>query len=426
MRKGFFKEANVLLAVFGLIAAAHLESPAQPLEVHIVDAAFLDALRAEVRTNHPTVAAAQARVQAAEAGVRAVRLWEDPMANFGVMAAEQDMRRDDGDIMFGAEQVLPRRKLYQARKARATAERSILEAETKSAVLTLETMVAQAAIELALVDEMLAIETNQLAWLESMAANARERLKDPMANASEPLRIESELAQEQQKIDSTARDRLRLMRQLNILLGRSPDETWPVLRLPEAASLTPALSEELSRLFQVNPMLRALLSTATAAKLDIEVARRERSPIFSVGVDSSVYSGGGFRQAAIGAKMTLPFFNKSVYHANVERARQEQIAAEREVEALERQLRGEAVAAHTDAENAARQAATFSKEVLPRVEKAAESTQNAWITTKASILEVLDARRALSNARLEEKRFVAAHRAALEALRSIVPPQNQR
>gem|GEM_PF-700060 len=410
------------LASCALALASTLASAQQ---ARVLDANYLDALRQEVRTNHPTVAAAQARVQAAEAGIRAVRLWEDPMAGFGVMAAEKEMRRDDGDLMFGAEQVLPRRKLYEARRSRAGAERSILEAETKSAVVTLETMVAQAAIELALVDEMLTIETNQLTWLESMTANARERLKDPTANASEPLRIESELAQQQQKIDSTARQRLRVMRQLNILLGRSTDESRPMLRLPESAALTPALSEEMSQLFQANPMLQALLSTANAAKLDIEVARRERSPIFSVGVDSSVYSGGDFRQATIGAKVTLPFFNNSVYRANTERARQQQVAAEREVEALERRLRSEAVVAHTEAENSARQAATFSKEVLSRAEKAAESTQIAWVSSKASILEVLEARRALLNARLEERRFVAAHRAALETLRSIVPPQTK-
>lgn len=391
----------------------------------MVDAAFLDILRAEVRTNHPTVAAAQARVQAAEAGVRAVRLWEDPMAGVGMMAAEREMRADDGDLMFMAEQVLPRPRLYQARKARATAERSIFEAETRSAALILETLVAQAALELALVDETLAIGTNELAWLESMAANAREKLKDPMANASEPLRIESEVAQERQRIDSNTRHRLRLMRQLNILLGRSADEAWPVLRLPQATSLTPALAEELNRLFQVNPMLHALFNTAEAARAEIEVARRERRPIFSVGAESSVYSGGDFRQATVVGKMTLPLFNRSIYRANVERAQQEQLAAEKEIEALQRKLRGEAVAAHTEAENAARQADTFSKEVIPRTEKAAESTQNAWISSKASILEVLEARRALLNSRLEERRFVAAHRAALEMLRSIVPPQTK-
>ncbi len=413
-------------ATFALLVLAAFAPTARAQTPRLLDAAYLDSLRAEVRTNHPSVAAAQARVLAAESGVRAVRLWEDPMAGLGFMAADREMRMDDGDIMFGVEQMLPRRKLYEARKARAGAERAIFEAETRTAALNLETLVAQSAIELALVDEMLAIETNQLAWLESMAANAREKLKDPMANASEPLRIESEVAQERQKIDTTQRQRIRLARQLNILLGRDTDEAWPNLRLPESATLTPALTDELARLYQVNPMLQAQLNTAEAAKSEIEVARRERSPIFSVGVESSVYSGGDFRQATVGAKMTLPWFNKSVYRANTDRAIQQQAAAEMEAEALARRLRGEAVAAHTEAETSARQAKTISEEVIPRAGKAVESTQNAWISSKASILEVLDARRSLLNARLEERRSVAAHRGALEMLRSIVPPPTTR
>ncbi len=408
----------VLAALGALALSSHAQTP------RLLDATYLDALRAEVRTNHPSVAAAQARVLAANAGVRAVRLWEDPTANAGIMAANREFRSDNGDLIVGVEQMLPRRKLYDARKARAGAERAIFEAETRSAALMLETLVAQSVIELALVDEMLGIQTNQLAWLESMAANAREKLKDPMANASEPLRIESEVAQERQKIDNTRRQRTRLVRQLNILLGRETDDAWPVLRLPDSATLTPALAEELSRLYQVNPTLQALLSTAEAAKSDIEVAKRERSPIFSLGVESSVYSGGDFRQATVGAKMTLPWSNNSVYRANTERALRQQAAAEKDAEALARRLRGEAVAAHTEAETSARQAKTFSEEVIPRASKAVESTQNAWISSKASILEVLDARRALLNSRLEERRSVAAHRAALEVLRSIVPPQS--
>jgi outer membrane protein TolC len=106
-----------------------------------------------------------------------------------------------------------------------------------------------------------------------------------------------------------------------------------------------------------------------------------------------VYSGGDFREATIGAKITLPWFNNSVYRANTERARQQQVAAEREVEALGRRLRGEAVAAHTEAENAAHQAGTFSSEVIPRAQKAAESTQNAWISSKASRSRSFTARR---------------------------------
>lgn len=417
---------RITLAVGLAMLAFLVPAPANfAQEPRLLDGPLLDTLRHEVRTNHPSVAAAQARVLAAEAGVRAVRLWEDPTAGLGVMAAEREMRMDDGDIMFGVEQMLPRRKLYEARRAKAGTERAIMEAETRAAALSLETLVAQSVIELALVDEMLAIETNQLAWLESMSANAREKLKDPMANASEPLRIESEVAQERQKIDTTQRQRARWARQLNILLGRDADAVWPNLRLPDSALLTPSLTDELARLFQANPMLQAWLNTAEAAKAEIEIARRERSPIFSVGVESSVYSGGDFRQATVGAKMTLPWFNNSVYRANTDRAMREQVAAEKEVEALARRMRGEAVAAHTEAETAARQAKTFTEEVIPRAAKAVESTQNAWISSKASVLEVLDARRSLLNARLEERRSIAAHRAALEMLRSIVPPTTQ-
>src|SRR5688572_23556283 len=141
------------LGAFAVLVLANFALTASVQTPRLLDATYLDALRAEVRTNHPSVAAAQARVLAAEAGVRAVRLWEDPMAGIGVMAAERDMRADDGDVMFMAEQVLPRRKLYEARKARAAAERSLMEAEIRSAVLTLETLVAQTALELALVDE---------------------------------------------------------------------------------------------------------------------------------------------------------------------------------------------------------------------------------------------------------------------------------
>ena len=412
---------SLLLACTAVLNATF----ASAQEARVLDASYLDALRVEVRTNHPTVAAAQARVRAAESGVRAVRLWEDPMAGVGFMAADREMRMDDGDVMFGVEQILPRRKLYEAKKARATAERSVFEAETRSAALTLEMFVAQTALELALADEMLGIQTNQLGWLESMAANAREKLKDPMGNVSEPLRIESEVAQERQSIDSTQRQRVRLMQQLNILLGRAPESAWPTLRLPEPASLTPALADEMIQLFQVNPMLQAMLGTANVAKSEIEIAKRERSPMFSVGVESSVYSRGDFRQATVGAKMTLPWFNNSVYRANTERARQQQVAAEREVEALFRKLRSEVITAQTEAETAARQANTVSTEVIPRAQKAAEATQNAWISSKASLLEVLESQRALLNARLEERRFVAAHRAALETLRSIVPPQTK-
>lgn len=409
----------------GLVSAlvmAGQSACAQTDAGRVVDDGFLNSLRAEVRTNHPTLAAAEARLAAADAGVRAVRLWDDPVVGAGVMAAETMMRKDEGDLMFSAEQALPRRKLYEARRAKAAAERGVTRAEWNSAALQLETLVAQTALELALADEVVALSTQQVAWVESIAINARQRLADPSGSAAEPLRVESELALEQQRLDTHQRQRMRLARELNILLGRALDAPWAPLRLPERPAPVSAVETELQRLLEANPLVQAQLRAAEAAHREIEVAQRERTPMFSVGVDSRVYSGGDFREATVGAKMTLPWFNRSTYKATVDQARQQQAAAEREVEALERELRREAVAAQTDAETAGRQAATFAGQVIPRAEKATEAVQAAWISARASLLEVLEARRTLLNARLEERRALAAQRAALETLRSIIPP----
>lgn len=386
---------------------------------------YLDALRAGVRSEHPSVSAASARIRAADSGIRGVRLWEDPMVGLGFMAAEKQMRSDDGDLMFSLEQVLPRRKLFDAERAKMKAERGMAVAEFQSIAVKLEKLVTQTAVEIALTDEIVAIGTNQVAWLGSMAVNAKERLKDPTGNASEALRIESELAQEKQKLDSNLLMRRRLSRQLSILLGCSPDDVWPSLRLPLKGEESLRLETELEKIASNNPMLQGLSSAAEAARSNIEIAKRQSKPLFSVGVDSRVYSGGDFREASIGAKMTIPLFNKSVYRARVDQAREQESAATYQIQALERELRTEVVTAFTDAENALRQAETFSKNVIPRTEKAAESTENAWITQRASLLEVLESRRAVLNARLEERRFIAAHAAALETLRSIVPPKGE-
>jgi len=226
-------------------------------------------------------------------------------------------------------------------------------------------------------------------------------------------------------LESNGRQRVRLQQQLNILLGRPLDFAWMFLRLPDSTSSLPSLNEVLNRLFEVNPSLQSIQYLADGYRSEIEVARRERGPIYSIAAESSIYSGGVFRQTTIGAKMTLPFFNGSLYRANLKRSQQQQIAAEKEVEALGRELRADVVAAHTEAQDATHQSATFTQEVLPRMQSASESTRNAWLSSKASLLEVLESQRSLLAARAAQRRLVAAHLGARETLRSLVPSVSQ-
>ena len=58
-------------------------------------------------------------------------------------------------------------------------------------------------------------------------------------------------------------------------------------------------------------------------------------------------------------------------------------------------------------------------EVLPKTEKTVETLQNAWVSSKATLLEVLEARRALLQARQEQKRALAAQNVATQALAAL-------
>lgn len=387
-----------------------------------LDGARLETLRAEVRAHHPSVAAAAARIRAAEAGVQAVRWWEDPLVGMGVRGADADRRHDEGDLAFSVDQPLPRRRLYEARKSVAAAERTVTVAEERSAVLNLEVQVVKAAFELALVDETRRIQTNQVRWLENLVKAARGKLRDPGASAAETLRLEGEFAREQQHLTGAEHRRASLARRLNTLMGRPPESAWPELALPERSLEMPVLGAELDRLARTNPELQAGSGTTAAAVAAADVARQEARPVFSVGADTTVYSGGRFIDTMALVKVTLPWFNRSIYRANIEQAKQKVVAMERDRESLEQRLRAEAMAMHADAENAARQARTLRDDVIPRSEKAAQAIENAWVSSQATLLEVIESRRAALAARQEEREFVAAQLAALETLRGLIPP----
>jgi len=130
----------------------------------------------------------------------------------------------------------------------------------------------------ALCDEALALEVQQVEWVKEIAANASERAKDPMAGSAEALRVESELAQERQKLAAMLREREQRARQLNLLLGRPAAQPWAKLSLPGIAS-APELQKLLARLSTANPRLQSLrhmadAATAEAADDEDEIRRR--------------------------------------------------------------------------------------------------------------------------------------------------------
>lgn len=387
-----------------------------------LDDGFLASLRAEVARNHPAAISGTRRAEAAAHDVAAVRLWEDPMVGLGFMAAERAMRADQGDTLIGIEQALPKPGLFAAKRRKAEAMQRAESENSRTAALTAGANAARAVIELALADESIALQQAQLTWLAAIVENARQMAANPMGSGSDALRMETELAKEQQMLAAARRSRDGYAQQLNLILGWPPETAWPPMTLPPTPPAVPDAQSEIARIPHANPKVHAMREMAGAANADAAIADRGRLPVVSVGVDTSTYSETrDLRSATFGLKLTLPWFNDSSYQADIAAAKSREAAAGQDMETMRREVAAMVLTAATEAANAAAQARAYSGEIHAKALQARQSIEAAWISSKAPLADLLDSSRTLFAIKLEQRRMIAMELAALEELHALVP-----
>ena len=416
----FIHSVGRWIVPLGLVYDA-ASAPIQP-----VDLAYLATLRAEVRAAHPGVAGAQARAAAAEATVRAVRRWDDPTAGVAGRLASSERRGGEGEFAFSGEQGLPQPGLYAARRHEAKAGVAMAMAEIGTAALAAEVRVIKTTVALALTDESMALGAQQLAWLVQQESVTRVSLGDPQSTAVPLLRMGAELARDRQRLASLTPQRLGLVGQLNTLLGRPLGAEWPELALPDQVTEPTAneLIELLARLPLANPRLLALKGSSAAALAGVEVAQRVRQPRFALTAETWTIGEQRHVDTVLGARMSLPWGQRAVYRAQVDRARELARGVALDFQSLERDLRGEVVAIHAAVSVAAQKSLNLRAGVIPRLAEASKALDNAWLSSRVSLLEILEARRALLAALLDQRSAVADYASAQESLRALVPPLN--
>jgi cobalt-zinc-cadmium efflux system outer membrane protein len=338
------------------------------------------------------------------------------------MGASEMMRMDDGDVMIGVEQTLPKPGMFDAQRRKAEAMGRAAAESARTPALAAGAEAARNAIELALVDESLALQQAQITWLTAIVENARQMAADPMGSGSDALRMETELAKERQMFDAMNRSRQGLAQRLNLTLGRPLDRPWPVLTLPVTPPPVPLAQSEISRIPRVNPKVRAMKEMAGAANAEVRMADRERLPEVAVGVDTQLYSGDGeIQSTTVGVKLSLPWFNDSSYQAKISAARSRELSSTQDVETMRREIASMVLTTVTEAANAAAQARAYSGEILAKAQNTTQSIEAAWISSKAPLTDLLDSARTLYSIRLEQRRMIAMQLAALEELQTLVP-----
>jgi len=390
------------------LKSAAAESPTTNAPPVIVTPVYINQLSDELLRTHPALGAARARVAAAEAATEAVRTWDDPTIRLGGMFAEKEMRAEDGDLLYGIEQKLP---LF----GKPRSERRVMEAEAikELAVSNFEFQqlrrdLAQALFDAALADRSVEVGEEDLAWLDLMVASLDARYRAGEVSQVWLLRLQNDRAKRSEQLTTDRRQLEHGRFTLNRLLNRDPSVSWPRLELPPLAKPV-VYSERLVRLARNGePRLKVFDRELTQGEAAIEAARRRRWPEMVVGAESRNFSGNGdWRQAGVMLGFNLPLGNRSKYRAEVRREQAKRQAVESERADYALGLREEVHGLTVKIDAARREALLFRDEIVPRSELALASAQTAWTAGRGMLLDLLEARRMLLEARFMQARALA-------------------
>lgn len=397
----------LILVLFGLTTAASRAADSNAVQL---TPAFVNAFVEEMRTNHPALRAVESRVRAASFNTNAVRLWDDPVFSFGGVAASSRGPRlsEDGDLVYGLEQKLPLFGKVQATRRVAEAE-----AESEAARLAYQFQIlrrdlVKALFKAALADRAVGIATQDLDWLDTMAATTEERHRAGTATQVELLRLQNERAKRasQLRTESNRRDHERLA--VNRFLNRELHAPLPRLELPPLAGPVPYNQRLVDYAEKFEPKLGVMRQEIRQAEASVAATRKSRLPDVSAGIEGRQYSGdGGFREGMFTVSLSLPWFNRGKYRNDV--ARDEARLQAVELAAVDHQLsvREEVHHLAVSLDAARREALLYRDEILPRSEQAIESAHANWAANRGPFNDVMEARRMLLEAQLLYARAVS-------------------
>jgi len=383
----------------------------------VVSPQFIDALAAEARTNHLALRAADLRADAATWNASGVRTWEDPMAKFGVMGADRERRADDGDLIYGVEQKLPLFGKSQAIRDVAQAEAVTQRHEAMFRGVQLRRDIHKQALKVALAERTVELGRDDLASLELVVTTSEEKYRNGRATQVEVLTSQNERARR----DNLLRTEENLLQaekaSLERLLNRPTNSAWPRFLLPTAATNLPPVDLMVEHATTMAPQLDVMRGSLRQAELSVKLARKQRLPDVTVGLDGRQYSGTGeFREGVVSVGLSLPWGNRSRYAADIKREQLKAEAAQLELADMQFGMREEIIRMAAQIENARREALLYRDDISPRTEQAVNAARINWLNDRGTLRDVLDTRRMWIESRLMEARALAGQHAMLAEL----------
>jgi outer membrane protein TolC len=258
----------------------------------------------------------------------------------------------------------------------------------------IQKQVLQAYLDLALMDEQLRIQGDNVSLLKLISDTAGDRVR---AGAPQQdllkAQIQHRLAEAELSKMQAQRESMRAM--LNGMLARGADEAIEMPpQLPEARPVAADDGALIAVATDANPELSALSRDVAARQDALELARMRFIPDIN-----PVAAFTGSMSQSLGAMVMLPTTIPMI-RASIEEAR----AMLRASEAMSRQARNDRAASFVAAlyamRNAERLVGLYRDTVLPKAEQALASSRQAYAAGQIGFIELIDSQRTLLDVRV--------------------------
>jgi len=397
-----------LFSSVGTASVVFAQAPGRPRPA--ADPWTLDAVLTAALTQHPTVEAARAQVGAAEGRQHTAKTLPNPVATYwaenltwpggspsameressiyGTLPLEPFLQRGSRIAQAGSE--------FRAANASVTAAERHVAADAVHAFYRVA--LAQAALE--------ALRDNRAA-IDQVVVYLRNRVAQGAAPEGDLIRAQVERDRADAELTMAEVELLRAQSVLRPFLGDGVRVADIHVTAPDWAAGTTALApmaEFTTRALSLRPDLVAGRAKTEAASGALAL---ERSMVVrQLGASFGLKRVGGANSMVGGISFTLPLFDRN--QGEIQRATSEHLAAELETKWMERAIASEVEAEYQVAERLAARVTTLQQTFLGGAVEARQIAMSTYQEGATTLLQVLDASRALNDARLTYARVLAA------------------
>lgn len=349
------------------------------------------------------IVAAKAKVAAAAEVPKQVKALPEPM----VMAAIDHLpiSLEGVNASFQIQQDFPLSGVLGAKERAAEADVKVRAAGVETARLDVEYQALAAFLMVIEVERMIVVMDDQVAIAKQMVAVSQARLASTAAGGMgapglDVMRMQLDVARMEGERKALDAERKSAAAMLEAALGRPVSGEVPACELTLPGADPPALSELVKKAVDKRPELAAMKASVSKASADVDVMTSMYAPMAFVRV------GGAYTMMEGPGVMLMVGVNVPIWReklgAGVAEAKAMTTMAEADVSAMRTMLEGEVGAARQAVVGARTRLATVRDKVLPLSRSVLSLSIATYVTGQLPLVSVLEAAKAVRDARQEE------------------------